>query len=410
MQIAKVAAGFTDDEADGLRRAMATFRNGGTVAEWRTRMIEGMVTNGYARDFAERCYRQIEGFGSYGFPESHAISFALLVYVSAWLKCRYPAVFTCALLNSQPMGFYAPAQLVRDAVEHGVVIRPVDVQASIWDCTLEPCAGGFALRLGLRMVSGLSRAEGDALVAARQRGNGAPFTSVEDLARRVGLKRRSIQALARADAFHALGMQRREALWEASGVEPASLPLFACAEGDLLPEATPSLPQACAGEEVVEDYASLSLSLKGHPCRLLRPDLTALGLSDTRVLDRAANGSRIRLAGLVLMRQRPGSAKGVVFLTLEDEHGTANVVVFADVLRAFRPVVIGARMIEVTGIIERVIDAARPIVHVVAKRLEDRSAMLSVLHLRDGGDDRPLPSAPHAVRPGHYLPPSRDFH
>ncbi len=409
MQIAKVAARFTDDEADGLRRAMATFRNAGTVAEWRDRMIEGMVTNGYKRDFAERCYKQIEGFGSYGFPESHAISFALLVYVSAWIKCRHPAVFACALLNSQPMGFYAPAQLIRDAEEHGVDVRPVDVQTSLWNCTLEPSPKGLALRLGFRQVRGLAEDDAEELVKARQQGNGAPFASVEDLARRAGLTRAAIAALARADAFHAL-LPRRAALWDAGGVDIAPLPLFAHADGALLDEAPPALPKARLGEEVIDDYSSLSLSLKDHPCGLLRPDFAALGLADTQALDSAANGSRIRLAGLVLMRQRPGSAKGVVFLTLEDEHGIANVVVFADAFRAFRPVVIGARVIEVMGVVERVVEDEKNIIHVVAKRLVDRSSLLSVLHLRDGEQAGPLPPALHAPSPGRYLPPSRDFH
>ena len=412
MQIAMVAAKFTADEADGLRRAMATFRNAGTIRNYRDKLIEGMVANDYTRDFAERCYRQIEGFGEYGFPESHAISFALLAYVSAWIKCHYPAVFACALLNSQPMGFYSPAQIVRDAGAHDVTVRPVDVQFSEWDCTLEPSPDGLALRLGFRQVRGFSEDDAHALVAARRLGNGAPFGSVEELARRAGLTRAAVATLARADAFGSLALKRRDALWEARGVESVPLPLFAAAEGRILAEPQADLPALTQGEEVIEDYETLSLSLKSHPCRLLRPDLSAEGLADTRALANAPDGARIRLAGLVLMRQQPGSAKGIIFLTLEDENGNANVVVFADVFRAHRAVVIGAKLIEVAGIVERVTEQETPIVHLVAKSLADRGDLLARLPLRGGGGDPLLPVKPLSPRerPGRYLPPSRDFH
>jgi error-prone DNA polymerase len=434
MKIAIVAAGFTPDEADRLRRAMATFRNVGTIHTFRDKLIEGMAARGYDRDFAERCFKQIEGFGTYGFPESHAASFALLVYVSAWIKCHYPTVFAAALLNSQPMGFYAPAQIVRDARNHGVVVRPPDVNASLWDCTLEPCAesaGGVALRLGLREVSGLKEAEAQALVAARAAGNARPFDSVEELARRTRLDRAPIERLAAADGFASLGLSRREALWQARAIAPPT-PLLAGAEGDLFAEPAPRLPAMTLGEQVVADYATVALSLKAHPLALLRPELTALRCADTRALLAARPGSRVRLAGLVLVRQRPGSAKGVVFVTLEDEHGHANLVVMPDVLRRDRAAILGARLMVVEGVIERQDYGAAPIIHIRARRIENRTTLLATLH--ETGDDettwdgamaradevrRPAHNDPRVTppkrprlgpAPGRFLPGSRDFH
>jgi len=434
MKIAIVAAGFSAEDADRLRRAMATFRKVGIIGEFRDKMIAGMAERGYDRDFAERCFRQIEGFGTYGFPESHAASFALLVYVSAWIKCHYPAVFAAALLNSQPMGFYAPAQIVRDAQNHGVVVRGVDVNASRWDATLEPCgdsAGGLALRLGLREVKGLAGRDGLALEAARAAGNGRPFESVEELARRSGLGAAALARLAEADGFASLGLSRREALWQAHALE-APPPLFAAAEGDLFAEAAPALPEASLGEEVVADYGALALSLKAHPLALLRPDLAALGAADTRMLAAAKPGARVRLAGLVLVRQRPGSAKGVVFVTLEDEFGQANLVVMPPVLARFRAAIIGSRLMLADGVVERQDYGAAPIIHLRAKRVEDRSDLLATLHAR-GADgalwDRALARADEVKTPqrearnparGHprdqakldpkrFLPGSRDF-
>jgi DNA polymerase III alpha subunit len=275
MRIAIVAAGFTPDEADRLRRSLATFRKTGTIGSFRERFIGGMLERGYEPDFAERCFSQIEGFGEYGFPESHAASFALLVYASAWLKRHHPAAFACALLNSQPMGFYAPAQIVRDAREHGVTVCPVCINASYWDCTLEPDGrGGFAVRLGFRMVKGLS--EEDGLWIAAARGNGYP--DVESLWRRAGLSRRAVRQLAAADAFahsggqFGEGLARRAALWQARGLTgDAALPLFADGEG--LDEPIPDLPPATLGEEVVGDYRATRLSLRAHPIALLRPEL-----------------------------------------------------------------------------------------------------------------------------------------
>jgi error-prone DNA polymerase len=433
MKIAIVAAGFTPDEADQLRRAMATFRHVGTIHTFRDKLIEGMAARGYDRDFAERCFKQIEGFGTYGFPESHAASFALLVYVSAWLKCHYPASFAAALLNSQPMGFYASAQIVRDARNHGVVVRPPDVNASLWDCTLEPCAqsaGGMALRLGLREVAGLKQMEAQALIAARAAGNGRPFDSVEELARRARLGRAPIERLAAADAFASLGLTRREALWQARAIEPPA-PLLAEADGDLFAEPAPRLPAMTTGEQVVADYATLALSLKAHPLALLRPELTALRCADTRALIAARPGSCVRLAGLVLVRQRPGSAKGVVFVTIEDEHGQANLVVMPDVLRRYRAAILGARLMVVEGVIERQDYGAAPIIHVRARRIENRTSLLAALH-EAGGDaatwdgalaradevHRPAHNDPRVTpperprlgpAPGRFLPGSRDF-
>jgi DNA polymerase III alpha subunit len=273
MQIAIIGAGFTPEEADRLRRSLATFKKHGNVSEFRTRFLRGMAQNGYDMAFAERCFSQIEGFGSYGFPESHAASFALLVYASAWIKCHHPAIFVCALLNSQPMGFYAPAQIVRDAREHGVTVRPVCVNASCWDNTPEPDGrGGLALRLGLRQVRGLARAEVDWIAAAR--GNG--YLGPEDLWRRAGLAPALIARLAEADAFAACGLTRRDALWQARAIRsPDPLPLFARdLDGEGIDEPAANLPKMSLGEEMIEDYAALRLSLRAHPLALLRPILT----------------------------------------------------------------------------------------------------------------------------------------
>ena len=402
MQIAIVAAGFSNSQADALRRAMATFRHTGDVPEFREPFLEGMARNGYSRDFAERCFKQIEGFGSYGFPESHAASFAQLVYTSAWIKRHHPAVFACALLNSQPMGFYAPPQIVRDAAENGVPIRAVDVLASEWDCTLERDGGGLALRLGLRLVSGLDPKAADALVAAR------PCRDFASLVRQARLDRRAVEALANADAFRGMGLDRRRALWAAAGLDraaPPPLPLFAAAE------AQPSLPTATAGEETVLDYGATGLTLRDHPLALLRPQLAALGTVDSRAFARLRQGQRVRLAGLVLVRQRPGSAKGVVFFTLEDEFGTVNLVLYQHVVEAHRAAVLSARLLLVEGRLERLDEAEVPILHLIARRLEDRSDLLDGLH-RLGGPalQPPLARADEVARGIRHLPPaSRDW-
>ena len=371
MQIAIVAAGFEPEEADRLRRAMATFRHNGTIYKFKTPFIEGMVNNGYERDFAERCFKQIEGFGEYGFPESHAASFAILVYDSSYVKHYYPEVFAAALLNSQPMGFYAPAQLVRDAQENGVEVRPPDINASIWDCTLEPSSHNnrCALRLGLRQVAGLSEADVDRMVAQRA----TPYRDPADLWRRAGLTKRQIIALARADAFASLGLSRRDVLWAVRGFSDVALPLLDFTSD---PEPAVTLPGLTLGEQVVDDYGSFSMSLRKHPLALLRPAFSTRGISSTSVLEGSKNGDIFTLAGLVLVRQRPGTASGVVFVTLEDEHGIANLVVWPKVFDTHRRIVMGARLLGVRGKIQREGEGDYVVIHLVAEQLWDWSADL----------------------------------
>ena len=500
MKIAIVAAGFTPGEADRLRRAMATFKRVGTIKTFQDKMVEGMVSRGYARDFAERCFRQIEGFGEYGFPESHAASFALLVYASAWLKCHYPDVFCAALLNSQPMGFYAPAQIVRDAIRHGVAVHPPDINVSDWDSGLEgeigledadsaaslppplrgravslgeqaslekrgegyPVensdttvveAGGaregttphpsdlsvsvaalpatprpealshegrgntlrlhptnadmagdirstHAVRLGFRQIKGFREEDAQALVAAR----GAGYDSVRDLWLRSGLSRAAIERLADADAFRSLGLDRRDALWAARGLGSAAsadkpgsrLPLFDhAALGDIRKEPDVALPPMPIGEHVVNDYRYLSLSLKAHPLSFLRPQLTARRiLADERLRD-IPNNRRVTVAGLVLVRQRPGTASGVIFMTIEDETDIANVIVWPKVFERFRPVVLGARLVAVTGKVQ----SESGVIHVVSEKLEDLTPMLEALSAEAGAPDGrdPRSSRGHAI-------------
>jgi error-prone DNA polymerase len=404
MKIAMVAAGFTADEADRLRKAMATFRHNGLIHEFGDKLIRGMIANGYEREFAERCFKQIEGFGTYGFPESHAASFALLVYVSAWLKCHHPEVFACALLNAQPMGFYAPAQIVREAREHGVEIRPPDVNASDWDCTLETGSGEAfrppirpalhpvprpAIRLGLRQIKGLSEVDAARVVIARGDGYAEPL----DLWRRAGVGPRALEALARGDAFGAMGVSRREAFWAVRAAATAldgpkrggdahaddgDLPLFANRDA-ARPEPAVKLPRAPLGEEVVDDYASLRLSLKAHPVALLRPRLASEGRRPCSDLERLKDGGRVRLSGLVLVRQRPGTAKGVIFITLEDETGVANLIVWPSVFERYRKVVLGAKLLGVTGRVQRGDRGADRVIHVVVEQLEDLTPRLGWL-------------------------------
>ncbi len=395
MKIAIVAAGFTPAEADRLRRAMATFRRSGLIHQFRDKLIEGMAARGYERDFAERCFRQIEGFGTYGFPESHAASFALLVYVSAWLKCAEPAVFACALLNSQPMGFYAPAQIVRDAREHGVEVRPVDVNGSDWDHTLEATpGGGLALRLGLRQIKGLAAGDGEKLVAARP---GGGYRDLAELKARSGLGPAALDVLARGDAMGSLGLSRREALWTAIGFErTAPPPLLA---GLVPPSAAIHLPAMTPGEAVTHDYRSLGLSLRAHPVALLRSHLKRARAIPAAHLAAAADGSRLTVAGLVLVRQRPGTASGVIFVTLEDETGIVNLIVWPQVFERQRRAVLAARLLLATGRLQR----EGMVVHLVAERLVDRSALLHRLTEAESGKTT-RPAAP-------VLPfPSRDFH
>lgn len=393
MQIAIVAAGFTPGEADQLRRAMATFRKTGTIHSFSLRMVEGMVERGYERDFAERCFRQIEGFGEYGFPESHAASFALLVYVSSWIKCHYPDVFAAALLNSQPMGFYAPAQIVRDAHDHGVEVRGPDVNASERDHTLElietrPRAHMHALRMGFRQIKSLNAEAAQAIAEARPLEG---YASVEDVWRRAGVNSAALVAVAEADGFASLGLERREALWAIralghNGRETASaLPLFAAAQTrDAVPEPEITLPDETPGEVVANDYASIRMSLKHHPLSLLREELDTMDVVCARELRERPNNKRLSTAGLILVRQRPGSANGVIFLTLEDETGVANIIVWPDVFKRFRKVILSSRLIRVTGKLQR----EGIVTHIIAQDVVDLSDRLDAL-----GDGRALEPA-----------------
>ncbi|HKA76705.1 MAG TPA: error-prone DNA polymerase [Pseudolabrys sp.] len=398
MKIAIVAAGFTPSEADRLRRAMATFKRVGTIGTFQRKMIDGMLANGYERDFAERCFQQIEGFGEYGFPESHAASFALLVYASAWLKCRYPDAFAAALLNAQPMGFYAPAQIVRDAREHGVEVRPPDINHSHWDSTLEPGLRAAerlhelhremqddvwttqAARLGLREIKGLSEEDARLIVEKR----GVAYDSMRDVWLRTGVSPRVLERLADADAFGSLGLTRRDALWAAKalgrvGDRDDDLPLFAGGGTALARivsrEPDVHLPSMPIGEEVINDYRFLHLSLRAHPAQFLRPDLHSRGISRSDTLRRTASGTRARISGLVTCRQRPGSANGVVFMTIEDETAIANVIVWPKVFERLRPVVLNARYVAVTGLVQE----ESGVIHVVADQLEDLTYLLARL-------------------------------
>lgn len=413
MRLAIEAALFTPEEANGLRRSMATFRHYGNVGEYGEKFLNGMVARGYDPEFAARCFRQIEGFGSYGFPESHAISFAKLVYISAWIKCHWPDVFCAALLNAQPMGFYQPAQLVRDAREHGVEVRPVDVMWSDWDSKLEPrhlataaatrarpgaAASGtgasrlHAVRLGLRQIKGLREDEAQRLIAARKEG----FDDLADLARRADLNRRTLELLAEADALRALGMDRRAGLWAVKGMAGEArvdeqAPLLALMGPP--DEAAARLPKMPLPSHVAEDYRTTRLSLKAHPVEFFRPLLESLGAVKSERLKTLRDGARASVAGLVLMRQRPGTAKGVVFVTLEDETGSANAVVWRDVFTANRRAVMGSGFLLIRGRVQN----AEGVIHLVADSFVDLTGRLNELR----GVETRRPAA---------LQTSRDFH
>jgi error-prone DNA polymerase len=394
MKIAIVAADFTPAEADDLRRAMASFRHSGRIHEFETKMVEGMVRNNYERDFAKRCFAQIKGFGEYGFPESHAASFALLVYVSAWLKCHYPAAFAAGLLNAQPMGFYAPAQIVRDAREHGVEIRPADVNKSDWDYTLEPTpANRMALRLGLRQIRGLGEARAKRIVA--NRGDG--YATLRELWRRAELTPSELTTLADGDAFGSMGLDRRQALWAIKALGEKPLPLFLHAEriapsgGNAPPPDQPRepeviLPAMGTGEHVIADYRHLSLTLRRHPVGLLRERLAPRGIVPCAHLAELADGSRAAVAGLVLVRQRPGTSKGVIFATIEDESGIANIVIWNRMFERNRRTVMESRLMCAHGIVQKAGDEGNEVIHLVAKRLENLSSELRWL-----SDDARLP-------------------
>jgi error-prone DNA polymerase len=399
MRIAMVAAKFSADEASKLRRSMATFRRTGEVKLFRKRFVEGMCERGYPQKFVEDCFKQIEGFGEYGFPESHAASFALLVYASAWIKCHYPDVFVTALLNSQPMGFYASSQLVRDAQDHGVEVRPVDINVSGWDCALEntPSPQGVlhprhasmsgdilttqAVRLGFRQIDGFAKEWGEKIESFRGRG----FVSVRDVWLRTKLPPNALEKLAHADAFNSLGLSRRDALWAVKALRRAGdkddLPLFARAA---MPEMEPDahLPSMLPGEQVIEDYRHLHLSLKAHPVSFLRADLDARGIVRHELLSTLAPGRRVTIGGLVLVRQRPGTGNAI-FMTLEDETAIANTIVWPRKFEQYRPVVMGARLISVTGVLQN----EKNVIHIVADHFEDLTPLLRRLSDQGAGID-----------------------
>ena len=475
MKIAIVAAGFSPSRADELRRAMATFKKVGTIGQFKDEFINGMLAKGYERAFAERCFSQIQGFGTYGFPESHAASFALLVYCSAWMKCYYPDVFAAAILNSQPMGFYAPAQLVRDAREHGVEVRRADVNASGWDHTLEAADGDMhALRLGLRLIAGMREDDGTKIMEARKAGG--PFKSPEDLMSRAKLRPAAMLTLARADAFDSLDLGRREALWHVAGLEANELPLNVMADPDPAIQITnaepktwmaassaamtekgviPETPAALSGivqhtepslcndpgyrqsrfrnerddddielpplkqeEAVAEDYAVFGLSLRNHPMAFMREELNAKGMITAADLKKLANGKLVKIAGLVLFRQRPGTAKGTIFVTMEDETGAANLIVWPKVAETYRRAVFGAKVILCEGILQK----ESNVIHVVSRRLADGIRMLrrfqpeaSAFGLRFGRGDEVAHTSGGDVRASRVNPnwtdtlKSRDF-
>ena len=416
MRVAIECAGFTPGEADQLRRAMATFKFTGGVSAFRDKLVDGMVARGYARDFAERTFSQLEGFGSYGFPESHAASFALIAYASSWLKCWHPDVFCAALLNAQPMGFYAPAQIVRDAREHGVEIQPICVNASRWDCTLEPTdvPDRFAVRLGLRMVKGLANAHAGALVAARGE---APFPSVDDLWRRAGVPPSALVRLADADAFRpSVGLARREVLWAIKALRDAPLPLFAAADARAAriraeaDEPAATLRPMTEGAEVVQDYRHSGLSLRAHPVSFLRAELARRRVVPCAEAMDARDGQTLTTAGIVLVRQMPGSAKGVLFVTMEDETGVANLVIWPKLYERQRRVVLGARLLGVRGRIQR----EGAVVHLIANRLIDLSAELARIGQEGEGFPVPLERGDEARqgsigREGREMPKARDM-
>jgi error-prone DNA polymerase len=385
MQVAIVCAGFTPSEADALRRSMATFKFTGGVSIFKEKLIAGMVERGYNAEFAEKTFSQIEGFGSYGFPESHAASFALIAYASSWIKCHHPDVFCCALLNAQPMGFYATAQIVRDARLHNVEVRPVSVNESAWDCTLETLPlprrdNRYAVRLGLRMTKGLAKIHANEVLARRT----TKYRSIEDLWRRANIPVAVLERLAEADAFQTVGLNRRQALWAIRGLSDTRLPLFDSvpAEPDAEPEV--ALAAMTAGREVVEDYRATGLSLRSHPVSFLRQDLAARRIVRCADLMTIRDGKRVEVAGIILVRQRPGSAHGVLFVTIEDETGHANLILWPSVFEAHRRLVLSASMIACRGKLQR----EGEVIHVIAEHLTDLSDLLRGVGERD---DKPFP-------------------
>ncbi|SEB04269.1 error-prone DNA polymerase [Pedobacter hartonius] len=417
MKIAIVAAGFTPAEADELRRSMATFKLQGQVTKFERKLVDGMVAKGYEKNFAMRVFKQLEGFGSYGFPESHAVSFALLVYVSSWIKCYQPDVFAASLLNSMPMGFYQPAQIITDARKHGVEVRPADINYSTWDNLLEEKSGEFfALRLGFRQVNGVSETD----IAALVNGRSSKYTTIHSLLD-AGVSLSALEKLADADAFGSLGLDRREALWEVTALADKPIVLFAGQPSASTTEAQVSLPLMTASENVVQDYAATSLSLKAHPLSFLREQLRLLHVLSTKELTDVKDGAFIKVAGLVLVRQRPGTAGGICFITLEDEDGIANLVVFKNLFHEYRKEVLQSKLLMVEGKLQR----EDEVVHVVVKRCFDLSGLLQGLtpaaykdlptvNLSNTDERAPFPNADKrkqvrtATQP-EIFPASRDF-
>ncbi|MFC4347621.1 error-prone DNA polymerase [Kordiimonas lipolytica] len=408
MKIAIVAAGFTPAEADQLRRSMASFRNHGTIHKFEEKFITGMTNRGYRRDYAERCFNQIKGFADYGFPESHAAAFAMLAYASAWLKCHYPHAFAAALLNSQPMGFYAPAQIVRDARDHGVKVHPADVNISNWDSHLEPEPNSkwkWAIRLGLRQIKGIAKSTADILTSARTR----PYADVADLHTRTRLSVSQLEKLAEADAFRSCRLDRRQALWQVRGlIDAPDLPLFQHADvREHAENESVTLPHMPLSEHVVNDYQTMRLSLKAHPLDFLRSSLHARGVIQNTDLPDLGNGAKVRIAGLVLVRQRPGKGN-VVFITLEDETGVANVIVWKRLFKKQRAVLMSSRLLLVDGQLQH----EDGVTHLIADKLTDISSDL--LNLSDkNASAESLPAYRGASHPRdvkNLIPKSRDFH
>ena len=371
MEIAIVAAGFTPAEADQLRRSMATFKAKGLVSQFEKKLVNGMTAKGYTEEFARRVFKQLEGFGSYGFPESHAASFALLVYVSSWIKCYYPDVFATALLNSMPMGFYQPAQIVIDAKKHGVEVRPVDINYSYWDNILEERTGKYhPIRLGFRQVKGLSEEDMQVLVSARTK----PFTTIHALLD-AGISVSVLERLADADAFRSIGLDRRQALWEVSALSDHPTGIFTGQNPENGSEQGVQLPTMTLHEHVLQDYGSTSLSLKAHPVSFARERLFSLNVLATKELNNFNDGTLVKVAGLVLVRQRPGTASGICFITIEDETGIANLVVFQKLFEKYRKEILRSKLLMVEGKLQR----EGEVTHVVVKHCYNVSALLGKL-------------------------------
>lgn len=413
MKIAIVAAGFTPAEADGLRRSMATFKSKGLIDRYEQKLVDGMIKKGYTKEFAQRIFKQLEGFGSYGFPESHAASFALLVYVSCWLKYRYPDVFAAALLNSMPMGFYQPAQIVIDAQKHNVEVRPPDINHSTWDNLLEEKSGDYhAIRLGFRQVKGLREEEMGLLVDCR----GVGYKTITSL-RDAGIALSTLERLADADAFRSMGLDRRKALWEISALQDMPVEIFKGQPSESVLEAQVELPLMTPGEHVVQDYAAVGLSLKAHPVSFVRPQLEMLRVLSTHAINHDAyDGQLVKVAGLVLVRQRPGTARGICFITIEDETGNTNLVVFEKLFETYRKEILHAKLLMVEGKLQR----EGQVVHVVVSKCIDLTKLLGKLVQRELGDlpvlaqstsdEKNFPSSSNKKTQSHEGLPKDAFH